>query len=432
MNPLATELNDHLKNNAPVIFSLLSRKGRESYFPKTGILSQSMQAKGVSINATIGIALEDDQIPVHFSSLEKLIGLDPKNVFPYAGCSGVTELRERWKVMQAEKNPSLRGKATSLPVVTTALSHGLSIVSMLFLDPGDTVIIADKYWGNYNMLMRDQCDVNFDMYPFYEGEGMDLQGLENRLTKGPIGKKVIAMNFPNNPTGYTPTKKEMQQITGMIQASAELGNHLLVICDDAYFGLVYEDDVDTQSVFAHIAGIHKNVLAVKIDGATKEDYVWGFRVGFVTYAGKDLSESVYAILENKTAGGIRSSVSSSPHISQSLLLETYKHPKYAEEKKEKYDLLRSRYEKVKEILAKNHERYSEYFTPLPYNSGYFMCVDLADGINGDQLRMTLIEKFDTGTIFIQGVLRLAYSAVAREKIEQLFENLFQACKMIKK
>ena len=432
MNPFANELNDRLLIEAPQILELLSRKGKESYFPKTGILSQSMQAKGTSINATIGIALEDDQSPVHFSSLGELIKVDPKKIFPYAGCSGLTELREQWKVMQVEKNPDLKGKATSLPVVTTALSHGLSIVSMLFLEPGDTVIIADMYWGNYNMLMKERCDVNFDMYPFYDGEAMNLRGLEDRLLKGKIGKKIVAMNFPNNPTGYTPTKVEMKRIKELIKASAEMGNHILVICDDAYFGLVYEEDVDTQSVFAHIADIHENVLAVKVDGATKEDYVWGFRVGFLTYASKGLSKSVYEILEDKTAGGIRSSVSSSPHISQSLLLEAYKHPTYREEKKAKYALLKSRYEKVKKTIEKNRERYADYFSPLPYNSGYFMCVDLVEGIDGDELRRTLIEKFDTGTIFIRGVLRLAYSAVACDSIEQLFENVYQACKMIKK
>lgn len=432
MNPLAIELNESLKREAPVVFGLLSRKGQESYFPKTGILSQSMQAKGTKINATIGIALNDDKSPVHLSSLEKLIHLDPARIFPYAPNSGLTELRELWKDMQLKKNPSLAGKTTSLPVVTVALSHGLSIVSILFLDPGDTVIIADKYWGNYNMLMKERCDVNFDMYPFYDGDGMNLQGLEDRLLKGPVGKKIIAMNFPNNPTGYTPTKIEMKKITGMIKASAERGNQILVICDDAYFGLVYEEDVDTQSPFAYLTDLHENVLAIKVDGATKEDYVWGFRTGFITFGGKGLSPDVYKMLEDKVAGGIRSSVSSSPHLSQSLLLEAFRHPDYAVEKAAHFKLLKSRYDKVKDVIANNYERFSEYFTPLPYNSGYFMCVDLAEGIDGDQLRRLLIEKYDTGTIYIRGVLRLAYSAVGLGTIEQLFENVYQACKELKK
>ncbi len=431
MNPLAVELNEALKKEAPIIYDFLSRKGRESYFPKTGILSQSMQAKGTAINATIGIALKDDTSPVHLSSLEELVKLEPSKIFPYAPNSGLTELRELWKVMQVKKNPSLEGKLTSLPVVTVALSHGLSIVSMLFLNPGDTVIVADKYWGNYNMLMKERCDVNFDTFPFYKDGGINLKALEEKLLKGKPGKKILALNFPNNPTGYTPTKKEMQKIKALVLTSAQIGNRVLVICDDAYFGLVYEDDVDTQSAFAHLTDLHENVLAIKVDGATKEDYVWGFRTGFITFGGKGLSPEVYKNLEDRVAGGIRSSVSSSPHISQSLLLEAFRHPNYSTEKKENFELLRARYEKVKSILAINKERYSEYFSPLPYNSGYFMCVDLVEGLDGDKVRQLLIDKFDTGTIYIRGVLRLAYSAVGIRKLEQLFENVYEACKMLK-
>lgn len=427
MNPLATALNDRLNALSPFLYRMLSRKGKELYFPKSGILAQSMEAKGTEINATIGIALEDDGGPLHLESLGKLVRLDPKHVFPYAGCSGLQELREAWKRQQLEKNPALAGKFTSLPLVTCALSHGLSIVTKLFLDPGDSVIIADMFWGNYNMLVQERLNVNFDIYPFYRGEGMNLAGLEERLMNTEPGKKVLIVNFPNNPTGYTPTKKEMHGISDMLYRCAEKGNDIVVICDDAYFGLVYEEDVDTQSLFAYLADLHERILAVKVDGPTKEDYVWGFRTGFVTYAMKGMTPETAKILEDKTAGGIRSSISSSPHISQSLLLEAYKDPHYYEDKKKKYALLKSRYATVRAVLQKNGARYEKYFRPLPFNSGYFMCVRLADGLDGESVRRTLIEDFNTGVIFIRGVIRLAYSAVANEKIESMFDRLYLAC-----
>ncbi|MFA6619250.1 MAG: aminotransferase class I/II-fold pyridoxal phosphate-dependent enzyme [Candidatus Neomarinimicrobiota bacterium] len=432
MNPLAIELNEQLKKEAPVIYELLSQKGRESYFPKSGILSQSMQAKNTDINATIGIALNDDGSPVHLSSFEKMISLDPKNCFCYAPNSGLQELREIWKKMQQEKNPALKNKTTSLPIVTVGLSHGLSIISTLFLDPGDTVIIADMFWGNYNMLVKERLEVNFDQYSFYDGNAMNLAGLEDRLLKGKIGKKVLLLNFPNNPTGYTPSLQEMQKIRELVLASAEKGNRIVIICDDAYFGLVYEDGIETQSPFAYLSDLHNNVLAVKVDGATKEDYVWGFRSGFITFGGKNLSPAVYRNLEDRVAGAIRSSVSSSPHISQSMLIRAFRAQEYSTEKKAYYNLLKSRYNKVKEIFSKKGERYAEYFEPLPYNSGYFMCLKLQPGIDGDELRKLLIKEFDTGSVFIRGVLRLAYSAVALTRIEQLFENIYEACKMLKK
>ena len=43
-----------------------------------------------------------------------------------------------------QENPSLEGKSFSNPIVTNALTHGLSIVADLFVDEGDAVIYPDK------------------------------------------------------------------------------------------------------------------------------------------------------------------------------------------------------------------------------------------------------------------------------------------------
>jgi aspartate/methionine/tyrosine aminotransferase len=102
----------------------------------------------------------------------------------------------------------------------------------------------------------------------------------------------------------------------MLTREAEKGSRVLVLADDAYFGLVYEDDVARESVFARLADAHENLLAVKIDGATKEDYVWGFRVGFLTYACKGITPAVCAALEAKTGGAVRGSISNASHLSQ--------------------------------------------------------------------------------------------------------------------
>ncbi len=62
-------------------------------------------------------------------------------------------LRRRKRAAQtgmAEKmrleNPSLAGKDISTPIVTNALTHGLSIAADLFVNEGDTPLLPDKYW----------------------------------------------------------------------------------------------------------------------------------------------------------------------------------------------------------------------------------------------------------------------------------------------
>ena len=120
----AEELNELIQKNNPPIVHLLSRKGKEIYFPRKGILSQTAEAETSQINATIGVAIEDDGTPMRIPAIADKIDLDPKNVFLYAPSYGKRGLREAWKKEIGKKNPSLKGKM-SLPVVTSGLTNGL-------------------------------------------------------------------------------------------------------------------------------------------------------------------------------------------------------------------------------------------------------------------------------------------------------------------
>ena len=93
--------------------------------------------------------------------------------------------------------------------------------------------------------------------------------------------------------------------------------------EDAYFGLNYEDNIESQSLFAHIADLHENILAVKADGPTKEDFAWGLRCGFLTFGCKNYTEAQYEGLVKKLMGVIRSSVSCSSTPSQSLVIHAF-------------------------------------------------------------------------------------------------------------
>ena len=423
MNPQAEELNEKIKEDNPVLLDMLSEKGKGIFFPAKGILAQAGQAKGKNINATIGIALEEDGSPMRLKSIEKLVKLDPKEGFPYAPSFGKKELRDRWKAMIYNKNPSLKAE-TSLPVVTNALTHGLSILGFLFVDPKDRIIIPDLYWGNYNLIFTNRYGSEFDTFQTFKGKGFNIKGLKEKL-EGEDEKKILLLNFPNNPTGYTPTEKEIPQIVRAIKESAEKGNRIIVLIDDAYFGLVYKKGVYMESIFSQLADLHENVLAIKLDGATKEDYVWGFRVGFITYAIKGASEDVYKALEAKTSGAIRGNISNAPHISQSLVLKAYTNERYEKEKKKKYNLLKKRCKAVMKAL-KDHPEYKERFEALPFNSGYFMCVRLKDQ-DAEKIRQILLEKYSTGIIAMKDVIRIAFSSCPTELIPQLFENLYKAC-----
>ena len=60
MNSLAKQLNRTLGSAA----EFLSAAGRRMYFPYGGILGQGAEAKKCAINATIGMAFEEDGSPL--------------------------------------------------------------------------------------------------------------------------------------------------------------------------------------------------------------------------------------------------------------------------------------------------------------------------------------------------------------------------------
>lgn len=430
MNPQAAELNNIIREKSATVFELLSERGKNIFFPKKGILGQTAEAKGTKINATIGAAIEDDGTPMRLETIASKIKLDPSLVFPYAPSFGRPDIRAKWKSMIYEKNPSLKGVELSLPVVTNALTHGISMAGYMFLNPEDEVIVPDLFWGNYNLTLTNMYGASITKFNLFKNGGFDLEAFENKLNEGGIGKKVVILNFPNNPSGYTPTVTEQDEIVAIIKAAAEKGNKIVAITDDAYFGLVYEKDIARESIFAPLSQLHENVLAVKVDGATKEDYVWGFRVGFVTYGIKGGDAELFGALEAKTAGAIRGNISNAANISQSLLLAAFESQEYAEQKVAKYNIMQRRYDAVKQTLTDT--KYKDYFEALPYNSGYFMCIKLADGLVGEEVRQVLIDKYSIGLISLGNVLRIAFSAVAAADVKEMFDGIYGACKECKK
>ena len=428
LNPQAEELNCIIKAQSPTVYELLSKKGKAIYFPKKGILAQGQAAQDKDINATIGTACEDDGKPMVLPSVAKHIDLATKDIFPYAPSQGLKALRDQWKHLMIGKNPSITGKEFSTPVVTCGVPHALSMVGYMFVEETDEIIMADLYWENYDLVFTSAYGAELKFFNFFKNQKFDIDSFRKTVSAKPIGKKIVLLNFPNNPSGYTPTREAAKEIVNILVEAAKAGNKLAVILDDSYFGLDFEDDIFAESLFSQLAHAHENLLAIKMDGITKEEFAWGFRVGFVTYGIKGGSSELYKALEDKTAGAVRGNISNAPNISQSLLLNAMQSETHAKEKERNKAKLKERYLKVKATLNA-HQEYEKYFEALPFNSGYFMCVVLKN-VDIDKVWDLLLKKYSTGVICYseKNLLRIAFSSTPTQKIEALFNNIYSACK----
>ncbi|MEK8127616.1 aminotransferase class I/II-fold pyridoxal phosphate-dependent enzyme [Paenibacillus filicis] len=424
MNPLAQKLNETISQENPHVYEMLSDIGRQIYFPKEGILSQSAEAKtkAKKFNATIGTALENGQ-PMHLKVIQDtLSAYQPKDIYEYAPPAGKPELRAAWRVKMLEENPSLQGKGLGNPIVTNALTHGLSIVADLYAGAGDAVIIPDKNWENYELTFGIRRGAQLVYYPLYNEENrFNAQGLLDAiLAQKDKGKAIVVLNFPNNPTGYTPDAEEGRSIVNAIRQAAEAGINVVAVTDDAYFGLFFENSLQ-ESLAGQLADLHPRVLSVKVDGATKEEYVWGFRVGFITYAGQ--SDAMLAALEQKTMGIIRATISSGPHPSQTFVLHALQSPDFPAQKQEKFDIMKGRANRVKSLLDSG--KYGQVWDYYPFNSGYFMCLKL-NTVTAETLRSHLLDQYGVGTIALGDTdLRVAFSCIEEANLEELFDTIYQ-------
>lgn len=426
-DPQAVELNNAIKAANPHVLDMLSERGKAIFFPKKGILSQSAEAKGAKINGTIGTALEDNGNPMVLASLFEQLNLKSKSAFNYAPSPGSPDFRKTWNDMMTKKNPLLKGKEFSQPVVTSALTHGLSMTGYLFVNEGDEIISPSLYWENYDLVFGNAYGGELKFFPAFNNDSaFNVEGLKSAVDASKGNKVIVLLNFPNNPTGYTVSVEEAKAIKDVLVAAANKGKNVVVIIDDAYFGLVYEDGILSESMFGYLADAHERILAVKLDGPTKEDYAWGFRVGFATFGCAKNSPAFYGALEAKLGGAIRGNISNATNLGQTLLNNAYMHEGYGAEKTEKYEILKRRYQKIKEILAA-HAEYAEFFTALPFNSGYFMCVQIKSG-DAEAVRKILIEKYSTGTIAFNDVIRIAFSSVPLDLLEDMFANVYKACR----
>ncbi|MBN2167849.1 MAG: aminotransferase class I/II-fold pyridoxal phosphate-dependent enzyme, partial [Actinobacteria bacterium] len=366
--------------------------------------------------------------------MNNIPGIAPDEALDYAPATGLPPLRQMWRSEIYRKNPSLENKSISLPVVTSGITHGLTLAGQLFLDPGDIVIVPDKFWGNYRLSYETILGAEIRTFSLFDNNGgFNMEGLTSKLNEGldARGKVLLVLNFPNNPTGYSLLKSEVEPVVDSIKSASGPGRDIIVVSDDAYFGLLYSEDTYKESVFAKLASLDEHIVAVKLDGATKEQFAWGLRVGFITFGASagGQEEELFQALEKKTGGAIRGGISNCSRLSQSIILKTLENESFANQCDEKFRVLERRALKVREVLA--NPAYDDVWEPYPFNAGYFMCVRLKD-INAEELRCSMLDRFGVGVIASGDKdLRIAFSCLEVDDIPDLFDIMFTCASELK-
>jgi aspartate/methionine/tyrosine aminotransferase len=421
------EVNDPLEQGAPALLRALSPLGRRAYFPPD-IPAQSAQARGKAINGTIG-QITDGRggavpLPRMAAALSGLSPEDRNQALLYSPIEGMPEVRRRWREWQRSHIPEglPQDLPSTLPLVTDGLTHALAVLADLFGGEGKALAIPKPFWGNYRQTFAARTGAAVRTAPAYVDGRYNVHAVAEALEGLPDGEPAVTLlNLPSNPGGYSLTGEERGQVIASLRGIAER-RPLVVICDDAYAGLVFEADVPRSSLFWELIGLHPNLVPVKVDGATKEFSLFGGRVGFLTFAAEPDSE-VARSLESKMKMLVRSVIGSPVATSQVILLQALRQEGIEKEVEAVRALLEERYRALKAALAETDPR---RLTVLPFNSGCFALVELPEalGLSAEQVRRHLLDHHDTGLISIEPrYLRIAHCSIDAGALPELVRRL---------
>lgn len=430
------------------LINSLSDVARDIFLPDGIFYWSGRASKEADINATIGSAKGkashflpggDDKVKTFYlpSVIEALRKVDAEQVASYAAIPGIPGFRDAWKkwvVRKLSPHYTFDEKLVGTPIVVPGATAGLYYLSRMFLSPGSSVICHDRHWENYDLLFTGCQGVNVDTIPLFDGECLNCEALASEVAKRSTAGKpvVVVLNFPNNPTGYMPSKEEGVKLKeAIIEAAGSAKSKIVLIFDDAYEGYVYEDDAAPISLFGHFIGAHPNIIPIKCDGATKEFLLYGGRTAAVTFGlHPEWGEpaKVEAELENKMKSLIRGSISNCNHAMQKAVEVALQNPETIDkERKTIIDILGDRYKVLKTELNKANLGDS---IPDPYNSGFFCSLNVK--IPAAELADKLLKEYKVGIIPTTneelGInsIRIAFCSVEVEEIPVLVERI-SAC-----
>ncbi len=153
-------------------------------------------------------------------------------------------------------------------LITTGVSEGMDLAMRALINPGDEVIIPTPCYVSYKptVVMPGGKPRFLDT-----SRGGDFK-INPRRLRDLINKKtkILALNYPCNPTGVTYTRSELEKIAEIIRE-----HDLLVITDEIYSHLTYED---VHIPFPTLPGMKERTLY--LNGFSKNCAMTGMRIAY--------------------------------------------------------------------------------------------------------------------------------------------------------
>ncbi|MCK5388122.1 MAG: aminotransferase class I/II-fold pyridoxal phosphate-dependent enzyme, partial [Candidatus Izimaplasma sp.] len=228
---------------------------------------------------------------------------------------------------------------------------------------------------------------------------------------------LVIINDPcHNPSGYTMTSNEWDQIISFVNELSKKGP--VIILND----IAYVDYTNTGSIwkkhFEKYNNIAKNVMVVIAFSCSKTLTAYGARVGAQVVLTKDLEQlNAFKNASIYSARSIWSTVNNSAmKLFSTIMNDDILKSAYLKEKQFYIDLLKDR---ASIFVSEAKEVGLEIY---PHVEGFFVTIKITNNIEKEKLNIKL-QKNHIFTVEVDGGLRVAICSVSRRKLKGLAKRI---------
>ena len=176
---------------------------------------------------------EGDQVTPAFIREAAKVALDAGQTF-YNHNLGIAELREELAAYANRLHGPAPAVTADRVAVTSAGVHALSLIDQTLINPGDRVAIVTPVWPNLTAMPRIMS-ADVARVPLTCRGGAWSLDLQQLLDAARPGTRMVLVNAPNNPTGWTMPRGDW------IALLAHCRRHgIWLVSDDAYERIVFD------------------------------------------------------------------------------------------------------------------------------------------------------------------------------------------------
>ncbi len=157
-------------------------------------------------------------------------------------------------------------------IITQGVSEALQFTNTSLLSKGDTALIISPFFTQYlpNIIMEGATPI-FANHEFSNNWDINTESLIQTIKNSGKNKpKYILVTNPNNPTGTVPSEKSLKEVVEIAK-----NNDIFLISDEIYDELLFND-----AKFTSVSQVAKGVPHMILNGASKNLFATGFRIGF--------------------------------------------------------------------------------------------------------------------------------------------------------